>query len=461
MAHMGMILGESARQSTKLSPSAIQGVEMLTLPVADLASYVIKISEENPMLEVDFTHEIFDCDELRPFEGRDGLVFSRATDTAFENDFGRIADFQAVGMDLASVIRVQLPLSVAPAVLLDVVLESLDEDGYFRGDAWEIACECGCSVGEVEGLLDSVKRCDPAGVGASNAVECVRLQIEREEDDEKRDLALRIVADDLAGSMRSTPGSLARKYGSTRCAVVGALSLIRSCDPRPGLSFSHGSISYVRPDIEILEHEGVWDVRVLGSDGCPLKIDAEYLRLLDAGLLDEKSRQYMVEKKRAAQDTVRNLGYRGRVLYQLGLYLLRHQAQFFESRGRKVAPLSMEKAAADLGVHYTTVSRAVSSKTLATEFGTYPLSIFFARALACHAGDSSGSASASPQSAVSSYTVKERIRELVAGEDSAKPLSDQGITKILQATGIEVKRRTVTKYREALGIASSSERRMR
>lgn len=461
MTGMRTLINESSRQSTKLAPATIQAVELLSVSRTGLASYILHASEENPLINVDFSHEIFACDEFLPSR-LDGENQTERPYLSRVMDYSRIASAQACDMNLESYIRTQLPREISHAPQTKAVIEALDEDGYFRGAVWAIANEHACSLGDIEKIIGAVQLCDPPGIGARNLSECISLQLSRLDENPARNLALKTTNDGLLGAMRKAPGSLSRKYGTTRHIAEDALGLIKSCNPRPGLAFYQAPIHYDCHDIEINFDDGAWYVYVPGSKDCPLIIDQIYLRLLEDNKTDEQTRQYIEEKNREARSMVRNLDYRFLMLYRMGAYLLRRQIRFFESGGNETIPLSMKNTARDLAVSESTVNRIVSSKSLGTPFGIFPLKIFFTTSLAFSPmSKKSDDLNAKAEPRITSYAVKSRIRELIDTENPRKPISDEKITRALQAEGVEIRRRTVAKYRESMKIPSSSERRVR
>ena len=208
---------------------------------------------------------------------------------------------------------------------------------------------------------------------------------------------------------------------------------------------------YVIPDLAVRREGEGFSVRVTGELSEALVLNGVYDRMMQQGRMDCEAREWLREKRTEAEAALANIDQRQRTLYRFGVYLVEAQYDFFVGGDARMRPLTMQQAADALGVHVSTVSRTVQDKHILTPWGVFPLKHFFSSSVSCSAEER--------RRALSSLAIKDRIKDLVAQEDRRKPLSDATITAILNGEGVDIKRRTVAKYREALGIGRQSQRR--
>lgn len=463
------------RTKQHFAPTAIQGLEVLSLPVARLDVYVRDLVERNPLLDYDYDHASLQFEELpneddeaeadvSAVSGGDdsalfdaGERFARRTASCAQGergfDLARLRDDCSETETLHSHLRMQLGdagLDANDRALLDALIENIDDDGYFSGSMPAVCAEAGRPVADGERLLAFVQGLSPCGVGARNLAECLSLQL----DDESpyaatiREL-LQHNLDDLAEN-RTT--KLVRAYHLTLDDLAAIRDVICALDPRPGASFSQRKDTvYVIPDLTIMREGTGFSVRVTGELSETVVLNGAYERMLRTGGMDDEAREWLGEKRHEADAVLANIDQRRQTLHRFGVYLAEVQYDFFSGGEARMRPLTMQQAADALGVHVSTISRTVQDKHVLTPWGVFPLKHFFTSSVAC--------SSEERRHALSSLAIKDRIKDLVAHEDRRTPLSDAAITTILNGEGVEIKRRTVAKYREALGIGRQSQRR--
>lgn len=448
----GVRVGESLGQRTALAPHLQRGLELLTIPTSELSSFLIEVTEQNPLLEINYEHPLFSS----AYSFNDKSAFtsdSKGHRSSAECDFDRVRSLCA-STGLAEYVHMQLSDFARRSLASEYILDALDEDGYFRTSIADVCVECGVSRDEAQQVLNEVRSSTPCGVGASDLRDCLLLQLGG--DDGLLPLARSIVIDYLDQIPKGHPGALARKLGVTRAEVVEAIGLIAACDPHPGRAFSSDSLpEFSYPDLVLEETESGFVISVIGSFSPPLLYDKAYLDLLSVRQKNKECGAYLAEKKREADDVLRNIEYRYQTIARLGNYIMKKEFGFFMRRGKGITPLSTKSVADALGIHPTTVTRAVMHKYLSTPFGTYPLKMFFASSY--EREDFDGAAGFNER--FSSIDVKQRIKGIIEKENRRKPYSDNDIALLLRDAGMEVSRRTVAKYRESLGIPSSSSRK--
>jgi len=331
------------------------------------------------------------------------------------------------------------------------LIDALDDDGYLREPLSAIAQALAPDVvADEEGIgvvLHQLQRFDPVGVGARTLQECLHLQLAVLSDDTPgKALALLIVDTALERLPRSGAAGLASELKRPLAQVETAIALLRSLDPKPGAQLGElGHDTYVVPDCIIWRQRGVWRAALAGNTLPRITIHRGYEQMIRQ--CGEHDAGYLRNHLQEARWLLKSLEARGETLLKVTRCLLRQQAAFLEFGGQALRPLTLRDIAAEVGLHESTVSRAIARKYVRTPRGTLPLKAFFASGI-----DTDGGGEAS------STAIQAMIRRLIDAENPRKPLSDAKLADLLKASGVPVARRTVAKYREAMHILSSHER---
>jgi RNA polymerase sigma-54 factor len=348
---------------------------------------------------------------------------------------------------LAEHLEANLRLAVSDPGLLRIATEiigNLDEDGYLRDGLDEIAGRCGARVEDAERALAVVQDLDPPGVGARSLQECLLLQLRQDAAPDL--LAIEIVERHWDDLVQSRVDRIALRVGQPRTRVEEALEEVGRLEPRPGRPFGAAETHYPRPDVVVREVSGEWLVLVEEGGLPPLRLSRLYGAVLD-GPADE-TRRWVRERLRAGRWFIECVHRRQANLRRVTESIMRVQRPFLERGLAHLRPLSLREVAGDVGVSESTVSRMARRKYVETPHGVFELRRFFTHAVPARDG-----ASVSVDSALA------MLETIVAGEDPARPLSDADICARLATCGLAIKRRTVAKYRAALGIAKSPLRR--
>lgn len=327
------------------------------------------------------------------------------------------------------------------------ILGNLDGHGFLKADIADICEYVNCSTEEAEGTLRLVQSLDPAGIAARDIRESLLLQMDRKGLEES--LAYRIVDEYMDQLQTRNYALIARKTEVTARKVQAAVDVISSLTPYPGNEYSNEQTNYVVPDVYVYKIDDEFVIQ-LNNDGLPrLQLSDEYQKLIkQKKKLNKESRGYLQEKKRSAQWFIKSLQQRQRTIYKVMESLLKFQHDFFEKGPGHLKPLILHDVAEDIGMHESTVSRVTSHKYAHTPQGIYELKYFFSTAVATTNGDT-----------VAAETIRNRIKQLIKKEDSAKPLSDNKLSGLLKDEGIKVARRTVAKYRDQMKILPVKHRR--
>jgi RNA polymerase sigma-54 factor len=360
----------------------------------------------------------------------------------------------------------QLGLSGMPEaekVIARIIIGNIDDDGYLRTPVGDIATDAGVPVEAVESALRYVQSFDPAGVGARDLSECLLIQLgfldhgpmgaaDRRAASLKGSLVESIVRFHLKDLEKKQYARIAKTLGVTVEAVAEAMHVIEGLEPKPGRPYFSANNFTIVPDVFVVKNEGEWTV-LLNDDGLPRLRISPYYKQMMAGRLKEDSeaaKAYMEEKYRGAQWLIRSIEQRNKTILKVVRSIVKFQEPFFEHGIQHLKPLVLKQVAEDIGMHESTISRVTASKYMYCPQGMLELKFFFNSAL--QRTDES-------QDALSSVTVREMIRKMIAEEDAQRPLKDEEIAARLQSHQIVIARRTVAKYRSEVNIPSASQRR--
>lgn len=330
---------------------------------------------------------------------------------------------------------------------LEYLVGSLDANGFIPSPLADIALQSTLPLKRIQEAAKLLKSLEPVGIGAENVRECLLLQLQATR--KGQGLAGRIVRDHWELLLRRRIPDLARKLGVHVDDIQAAIAEIGQLDPAPGRRFSEDTNRVVEADVRVEKDDaGEWQI-ILNSDYIPrLRISSAYKEMLAKGVLRGKDREYLQEKIRSGKFLISSIEQRQQTIERITRQLLRFQRDFFDGGSSKLHPLTMAQVAAEVGVHETTVSRAIANKYLACPHGIYEFKYFFTTGYQGEDG-----------SAVSNTSVKERIAKIIGDEPPAKPYSDQQVVALLKQEGLSIARRTVAKYREELGILPTNLRR--
>ncbi|NLW95642.1 RNA polymerase factor sigma-54 [Luteimonas wenzhouensis] len=331
-----------------------------------------------------------------------------------------------------------------------VLVDAIEDDGYLRAPFSEIAAALQADApddDEILAVLRQIQRMDPVGVGARDLAECLWIQLDTlPEDTPGRALAITLATTLIDRLPRLGVRGVCEQLGCTTEEAETALALLRSLDPRPGSQVGElPSDSYVVPDAVIVRRNGVWQAMLAPHSMPRLTIHQAYERMIQTAAGEDAG--YLKGRLQEARWLLKNLEARGETLLKVVRCLIRQQSGFLEFGASALRPLTLREVAAEIGMHESTVSRAVARKYVHTPRGTIALRDFFASGI-----DTEGGGEAS------SVAIQQMIRRLIESEDPRRPLSDARLAESLKASGVPVARRTVAKYREAMQIAASHER---
>jgi RNA polymerase sigma-54 factor len=325
-----------------------------------------------------------------------------------------------------------------------LVIGNLDVDGYFKeATIGDVAEEADVSVEHAEMVLGRIQRFDPIGVAARTLSECLLIQARHLGADDE--ILVQILEHHLSNLEKKNYQAIARDLKQPVEEIYEAAKVIQTLDPRPGREYTTEEPQYITPDVFVHKVGDKYFV-VPNDDGLPkLKISSFYRSALNGS---PKAREYIQDKLRSAQWLIRSIQQRQRTIVKVTESIIKFQRDFFDKGIAHLKPLILRDVAEDINMHESTISRVTTNKYVHTPQGIFELKFFFNSGISRTDGDE-----------VASEAVKTKIKQIIAAEDARHPYSDQKIVELLKDQGIDIARRTVAKYREQLGILSSSKRK--
>lgn len=453
-----MDLSLQLSQKQVLSQRMQQSVEILQMNTLALSEYAKTLAEENPLLEWNEEEKealLEERDErlLQKLEwlrendeqNRGGYRVEQENEGEWEdNRFGK-REAQSLREYLLFQINI-LKEGEQKKRVLRFLAESTEESGYLEQGALDAAAErYHITPAQAEDALRLLQTLDPPGVGARDLRECLLIQLGQAQ---AAPLASRIAEEYLDALAKNKLAYIAKQLKVPIESVSAAAAEIRTCEPKPGSGFcGERPVEYVVPDVLVERDGGRLAVRLNGFASPRLRLNHSYVKLLRRGA-DTETEEYISNKLKQAEWALQCIAKRESTLQQTAEEIVTRQREFFLYADGQLRPLRMADVAQSIGVHESTVSRAVKDKYLQCDRGVFPLSAFFSQALATEGQD-----------AVSADSIRGRLRTLIEREDKAKPLSDRELTERLQAEGVHISRRTVAKYREGMGITGAAGRK--
>jgi RNA polymerase sigma-54 factor len=482
-------LQQRQSQSLVMTPQLLQSIRLLQFGSQELAVYVAREVEKNPLLELaesaseaadadsasdswsgdaplpvpgsveenfnsvsdnGFGHESTEVAPARPGAGSGDPWKSVSGSISLEGSAGGIEAFCAIAPSLRGHLHGQLPLTIrdpGDAMIAREIIESLDDHGYLRRPVNEIADVLSTSGERVEHVLRLVQTFDPPGIGGRDLGECLAIQLrERNRLDPAMDVMLRNL--DLLG--RRDYAALSNACAVPLDDIFDMAEEIRNLDPRPGAQFSSDPVQTAVPDIFVAPNdEGGWAIELNSAALPKVLVSREYYASVTKNCRSEHEKNFMVDCLQSANWLVKSLDQRAQTILKVAAEIVRQQDMFLAFGIEHLRPLTLRNVADSIGMHESTVSRVTSGKYIMTPRGLFELKYFFTAPISSTFGTDQHSAEA----------VRHRIRQMIEAERPDKVLSDDTIVKALRDAGIDIARRTVAKYRESMAIPSSVQRR--
>ena len=476
----GPFLSQSHKQTQSLTiaPQLQNSLKILQSASFDLRTAILAELQRNPLLEelpiegvsVEAESELIQensdsrNDEL-DFDSDDFSILERISDDYMEN---QMTDTFISGSDLQIQERRDHFLNsltqekslqqhlIDQITLCDcdettkenlvLLIGSLDENGYLNESPSNLSLQLGITYPQFIEALDILKTFNPSGIGAKDLQECLLIQLKRKQKEDS--LAYTIINEAYPLLLRRRIQEIAKKLKVSDEAIQKALEEVANMDPSPGKRFSADTNNIIEPDIKIFLEDDVWKIELNNEYIPKLRISRKYKDLLAQGNLSKKEKEYLIENMRSGKFLINSLDQRQNTLKKISQKIIDQQPKFFVKTNPSLQPMTMQQIADDVGVHETTISRAIANKYAKTPHGVFPLKHFFNSGFTSESGET-----------IANRSIKETIEKIIQKEDPKKPISDQAISKELEKEGIKIARRTVAKYREQQGILPTHLRR--
>lgn len=459
---MNIGFGLRLEQTQKLimTPELRQAIKILQLSSLELNEYVNQAIMENPLIDIKEEEqpesekkiqgqEINWQDYIQNVRDMQAVPEPRPPrevkeEISFENYISR-------GVNLEEHLLSQLgliPLNKGDQRVARYLIGNIDSAGYLVVTLEQAEKDLGVNVARVQKLLALIQNLDPPGVGARSLGECLLIQLQQKGllDEKLQELIEKHLESIAAGKL----SKVALALNISIAAVQEMADLVKSLNPKPGASFGSGEDTrYIVPDVTVERLDDDYIILVNDNHIPHLTLNKTYCSILDQGNnVDQITREFVESKLNQAIWLLKSIEQRRMTIFQVTSALLKMQRAFFDRGVKYLKPLTLRQVAEVIGVHESTVSRATSNKYIQTPQGIFQYKFFFTTGLTTHQGENT-----------SSESIKHTLQEIIKGEDSAKPYSDQKLSDLIKERGITIARRTVTKYREELNIPNTGQRR--
>lgn len=443
-------------QNMALSQKMIQSTEILQMGSLELENYIKELAVDNPVVDLEDDSEVPspEDDLMRKLEwlnssDEQNRVYYSQDYSSQEGDQWNFSVDE--GEDLADYLMSQLigsEYTDQELEVLNFMALCLDSKGYFSEELEDVARRYGIPQEKAASLLSVLQGLEPAGVGARDLKECLLLQLDRLN---IQDIVVRtVISDHLELLGKNQLHVIARKMKVGTDAIAFAAKIIKGLNPKPGNSFSSREhLKYITPDVTVVRLGGYYEILLNEYMYPKININSYYMNLL-RGDASKDTKSYVTEKVHQAQWIKNCISQRNRTLISVTKAIVDAQEPFFANGPGHLRPMKLMDIAQELEVHESTVSRAVRDKYMQCSWGIYPLNYFFSKGIATN----------NAFSTVTPEEVKRTIREIIEGENKKKPMSDRLISEALASRGINISRRTVSKYREEEGIKDASGRKV-
>src|SRR3954469_17576600 len=472
MAGLGMHQTQNLSLQQVLAPQLQQSLLILQAPLLELRNLVQQEMETNPVLEEladppnpdaptaesetppadDNFKEEFDRlakldDEWRDYMAQSSSYSGRSQEDEEKRQFffDSIATQETLQQHLMGQLN-QTALNADDRKTAELIIGNIDDNGFLQASTEEMAMNTGIAQDDFEHMLTLIQSFYPPGVGARDLRECLMIQLKRE--GRQNSLEYRVIQDHMADLGKRRFPEIGRRMGVSVEQVQKAANNIAQLEPRPGAVFAESPQNYVLPDVTVEKIDGEYQVILNGEQIPHLRISNTYKDIMSQDGNGSEVKDYIRDKIRSGKFLIKSIHQRQQTISNIAHQIVARQKEFLEHGSAHLKPMTMVQIADAVGVHETTVSRAISGKYISTPQGVFEMKYFFTPGYQTASGES-----------MSNTSVKEAILELVKSENGSAPLSDKEIVEVLSKRGIPIARRTVAKYRTELNILPSNMRR--
>lgn len=424
-----------------------QSLKILNMSKLELEEEIKRELQENPLLEEEIHSEIDWKEYIKNIEhshliDKNELYYNASNDINFDNlikETDNLYENLHLQVSLYEINKIEKETC-------DYIIDSLDEDGYLRIDEKEIIDTLNINENIFKNCLEIIQQLEPSGVGARNLSECLIIQIRNL--GIKNELLEIIVSKDLHLIGKNKYKEVCKKYNISMQKCLNTVNIIKTLNPKPGKIFSDENSIYIQPDVIVEKSADEFIVYMNESNNLKVRISNFYKEILKSSKCDENTKNFIKEKLNSATGLINSIENRKSTILKIAQEIVKNQSEFFYKGEKYIKPMRMKDIAQSLGFHESTISRGVNGKYILTPSGIYKFKYFFNSEIETKYNNT-----------LSSISVKKIIQEVIHSENKKKPLSDKQIVNLLNDRGINIARRTISKYREELGILSSSKRK--
>ncbi|MCQ1528337.1 RNA polymerase factor sigma-54 [Lutispora saccharofermentans] len=463
---MGYDLILEQQQKLIMTPELRLALKILQLPTIELEELVKQELETNPVLDViednqeekaenpdkdrkeeKSTIEEIDWKEYFQYQGKSYCLENTGIDDSQEMNYDNLICYSDTLKDHLLFQLNTLKLGKCDRIIGEYIIESLDDNGYLCTTIDQISSVLSASKERVEKVLRIIQTFEPIGVGALNLMDCLLIQIHALGiADENLEIIIKDHLDDIAGNRLQ---NIAKKLSITVAEVQDYSDIIKSLEPKPGRSFFCGTeCRYVIPDVFVEKIENEYIITINDNYSSRLMVNQYYKSIINTEDKSSEALSFINDKLSSALWLIKSLEQRKNTLYRVVKAIIDYQRDFFEKGDSYLKTMTLKNIADEVQVHESTVSRAISGKYAQTPRGIFEIKYFFKSGVGNEEGED-----------ISSESIKKMMRSIIDKEDTSKPISDQAIADLLAEKGIKISRRTVAKYRDEIGIPSSSRRK--
>lgn len=434
-------------QKLILTTQLKQSLKILHMSSLELEEEINRLVEENPLLDIDKKSEtnwelyIKNVEKSYQFD-KNELYYNSDNDINLENIIRSTCSLYESLHFQVSLYK----LNKIEKETCTYIIDSLDDDGYLRINEYEIKKELNINDDTFKKCLEIVQQLEPIGIGARSLSESLIIQLRNLGIQNK--LLENIISKDLELIGNKKYKDIVKKYNISMKKCLSFINIIKALNPKPGRIYCDEKSVYVKPDVIVEKIDNEFLVYSNERDSLKVSINKFYKEILKNSKYDKDTKNFIKDKLNSANVLIKSIEERKATVLNIAKEIIKHQELFFEYGDKYIKPMKMKEIAKVLQLHESTISRGVNGKYMLTPFGIYEFKYFFSNSL-----------DTNNEGLVSSISIKNMIQDTIKSEDKTNPLSDNQISKILNNRGINIARRTISKYREELGILSSSKRK--
>ena len=434
-------------QSQKLiiTTSLKQSLDILSMDKQDLEDEIIKQSEENPVIEIEKNNDIDWESYINDLYKSSYKVNENYTNNEYLNYENIISSGKNIYKELLFQISLY-KLSNQERKVCEFIIYNLDENGYLNIKEKEIIEYLNIKEELFNKCLEKIQQLEPIGVGARNLSECLIIQIRNRN---IKDIKLeKIIREDLDKIALFKYKYISKKYSISTEKCLEYIQIIKILNPKPGKVYNIEKSVYIQPDVVVEKIHNEFVLSLNDTDIPRVKINNFYKEILLQSNSDEYAKKFIKENLNSAKELIKNIENRKSTILKIAKEIVKSQNDFFEKGTKYIKAMNMKDIAKNLNLHESTISRGVNGKYIMTPFGIFEFKYFFNTAI-----------STDNKEGISNRSVKYILKEIIKKEDKYNPLSDEKIVEKLKENGMNISRRTVSKYRNELNIQSSNKRK--